>query len=200
MKKLLFSIVSILGFCLLFPSCEKDVASITSLDGDYVLQKAEVDVVLLPGKKTEEEVNLEFVFENGTPALLVDGKSFEESLPPSLAEYIEEKKEEIERIKKEQYESCSEEYLFHEYEYIFDKDGSVSVKDDYYDNKLETGRYKVSNGWLYFPAYGFDIATDKIVSNKGNSLVLEINPELLELLTIGKDYEITRSVGYYKKK
>ncbi len=195
MKKVLLSIVFLLGLNVLFSSCEKDVSGISSLDGDYVLQKADVSI----SNKGETYI-ISFCFDSDSPYFLWDGVPFRDIPFVINGETLYPFRQLDEKEVKATFNDFANRFLFHDYECIFGKDGSLSVKQDYNDKKFETGRYKVDNGWIYCSVYGFDIATEKIVSNKGNSLVLELNPELLELLTIGKDYEITKSIGYYKKK
>ena len=232
MKKLLFSIVSILGFCLLFPSCEKDVESITSLDGDYVLQKAEVVVFdemdgedkitslmfSMMGEGAKERyiefckngMTLEFNYENeSSPRILINGLTYAEFI--MWIRYGTHNSDELPDAPvtgpdEHEFKLSEEMYMLHDYEYIFERNGSLSAKPDYDDKKFETGRYKVDNGMLYFSQYGFEIPAFNILSNKGGTLELELNPVLLGLLTLGRlyegsvPYEITRSVGYYKKK
>ena len=161
-------------------SCEKDASGISSLDGDYVLQKTEV--TCLEGGRA---FNVELSFEND--AFHVKDSRSEGGSVPSI-------------VGGEILYLMYKNYLFHDYEYIFDVDGSISVKEEYLDEQFKTGKYKVNNRLLYFSEFGFDIPVYTILSNKGGSLKLEAKPELLGLLSIGKNYEITKSIGYYKKK
>ena len=105
----------------------------------------------------------------------------------------------------EDFTSDDEDILF-DYEYIFDRNGSYSFRGAIDEKMVSGGTYSVKGRTLKMSAtslWSEQLNAYKIVSNSGETLVLEPTKEILDLINEGYklfDWElITKTRGTYKK-
>lgn len=106
---------------------------------------------------------------------------------------------------KEDFSYDNDDILF-DYEYVFSSNGTYSYRNSYDNDMVSGGKYIIKDGILSFSLLSIldtQVMAYKIVSNLGNTLVLEPTDQILKLNNeagaIWGLEPIVRTVGTYKK-
>ena len=76
--------------------------------------------------------------------------------------------------------------ILFDYEYYF-KNGKYKYKADYRSGLMDGGSFSIKKGVLSLGALGTEVATYRIVSNSGNTLVLEATEDWIEFANLGNE-------------
>ena len=185
MKKQIGSLLAVIAILTGFCSCEKmnEGSGSSYLEGHYVCKRAEVTLELKDKTKHTETI----VFD-GESAMVYDesGKEIEtlaiarkadESFGQTLGVSFYQ-------IALKQY---LDNYLTFDYEYVFSKDGGFLVRVRPEEDMVDADGYVLKDGFLYWREVGLEYPVYRIVSNKGNTLVLECSDFTLEIINLKLD-------------
>ena len=107
-------------------------------------------------------------------------------------------------VRKDEYSLFEEvDYILFEYEFVF-SNGTYRYRNNYTYSLTDGGSYSIKNGYLYIGFLGLEAAPYKIITQSGNTLVLEATDDYISIANTsnslyGASRSIKKTTATYKR-